>query len=129
MPKKTAFWKKSFFHYFLHTSSNFLRLLSHLEKKNMVIVGFSMECSIYILALRFFGGLYKQQFWTEDNFSKISLTSVNFLRTLMNPEGKNKVISRVRMENTTYILAFKFLIAIHTFPLNCLKFSASSHKS
>ena len=85
-----------------------MRLLSHSEKKNKVIVGFSMECSINILALRFFGGLYKQQFWTEDNFSKISLTSVNFLRTLMNPEGKNKVISRFRMENTTYILALKF---------------------
>ena len=85
-----------------------MRLLSHSEKKNKVIAGFSMECSIYILALRSFGGLYKQQFWTEDNFSKISLISMNFLRMLMNPEGKNKVIFRFRMENTTYILALKF---------------------
>ena len=116
--QKQLFEKKFFFMIFLHTSSNFLRLLSHSEKKNKVIVGFSMECSTYILALGFFGGLYMQQFWTEDNFSKISLTFVNFLRMLMNPVGKNKVISRFRMENTTYILALKFLIAIHTFPLN-----------
>ena len=112
--------QKKNFHDFLHTSSNFLRLLSHSEKKNKVIVGFSMEYSTYILALGFFGGLYMQQFWTEDNFSKISLTFVNFLRMLMNPVGKNKVISRFRMENTTYILALKFLIAIHTFPLRNL---------
>ena len=115
---KTAFWKNNFFHDFLHTSSNFLRLFSYSEKKNKVIAGFSMESSIYILALRFFGGLYKQQFRIEDNFSKIAITSVNFLRTLMNPEGKNNVISRFRMENTTYILALKFLIDIHTFPLS-----------
>ena len=116
MPKNN-FLKKNFFHYFLHTSSNFLRLLSHSEKKNKVMVVFSMECSIHILALGFFGGHYKQQFQAEDNFSKIGLTSMNFLRTLMNPEGKNKVIFRFRMENTTYILALKFLIPIHTFPL------------
>ena len=108
MPRNN-FLKKKVFHYFLHTYSNFLRLLSHSEKKNKVIVGFSMECSTYILALGFFGRLYKQQFWTEDNFSKISLTSMNFLRMLMNPEGKNEVIFRFRMENTTYILALKFL--------------------
>ena len=85
-----------------------------------------MEYSTYILALGFFGGLYMQQFWTEDNFSKISLTSMNFLRTLMNPEGKNKVISRVRMENTIYILAFKFLIAIHTFPFTVHRYIGTS---
>ena len=118
---KTAFRKTNFFHDFLHTSSNFLRLFSYSEKKNKVIAGFSMESSIYILALRFFGGLYKQQFRIEDNFSKIAITSVNFLRTLMNPEGKNNVISRFRMENTTEILALKFLIAIHTFPLNRIR--------
>ena len=67
--QKQLFEKKNFFHFFWHTSSNFLRLLSHSEKKNKVIVGFSMECSTYILALGFFGGLYMQQFWTEDNFS------------------------------------------------------------
>ena len=106
--QKQLFEKKNFFRDFWHTSSNFLRLLSHSEKKNKVIVGFSMECSTYILALGFFGRLYKQQFWTEDNFSKISLTSMNFLRMLMNPEGKNEVIFRFRMENTTYILALKF---------------------
>ena len=120
--QKQLFEKKFFFMIFLHTSSNFLRLLSHSEKKLKVIVGFSMECSINILALRFFGGLYKQQFKIEDNFSKIALTSVNFLRTLMNQEGKNSIISRFRMENTTDILALKFLIAIHTFPLSVKRY-------